>query len=123
MKSLKILGFSGALVAAAVVGGTLISAVSANPSTNGSTAGSGTVIATDSQPGQYCQAFLDAFAQDLGVDASALTPAAKDAAKAVIDQAVANGDLSQAVGDAMKQRIDNASGDGCAWLGARDGRR
>lgn len=119
MKSLKLLGISGALVTAAVVGGTLISAASANPAQPAGSSTGTTVVATDTGPGQYCQAFLDAFAQNLGVDASALTPAAKDAAKATIDQAVANGDLPQAIADAMKQRIDNATGDGCAWLGAR----
>jgi hypothetical protein len=119
MKSLKILGVSGALVAAAVVGGTLISAVSANPAQPTVPATGTTAVTTDTQPGEYCQAFLDAFAQSLGVSASDLTPAAKDAAKATIDQAVANGDLPQAIGDAMKKRIDSANGDGCAWLGAR----
>lgn len=119
MKSLKILGVSGALLTAAIVGGTLISAVSANPAQPaGSTSGT-SADTTNAQPGAYCQTFLDAFAQNLGVDPSALTPAAKDAAKATIDQAVANGDLPQAIGDAIKQRIDNASGDGCAWLNAR----
>jgi lambda repressor-like predicted transcriptional regulator len=119
MKSLKILGVSGALVAAAVVGGTLISAVSANPAQPSNPTSGSTAVTTDTPPGTYCQTFLDAFAQNLGVDASALTPAAKDAAKATIDQAVANGDLPQAIGDAIKQRIDNANGDGCAWLSAR----
>jgi len=118
MKSLKILGGAGALVAAAVVGGTLMSAVSAHPGTTTTPSTAGTV-ATGTQPGQYCTEFLDQFAASLGVDPSALTPAAKDAAKATIDAAVANGDLPQAIGDAIKQRIDNASGTGCAWLNAR----
>ena len=119
MKSLKILGVSGALVAAAVVGGTLISAVSANPAQPRDPTSGSTVVATDTQAGTYCQAFLGAFAQNLGVDASALTPAAKDAAKTTIDQAVGNGDLPQKIGDAIKQRIDKANGGGCAWLSAR----
>ncbi len=119
MKSLKILGISSALVATAVLGGTLISAVSANPAGSPTTSDAASVVATGTQPGEYCQAFLDAFAANLGVDSSALTPAAKDAAKATIDGAVANGDLSQAMADTMKQRIDSASGDGCGWLGAR----
>jgi lambda repressor-like predicted transcriptional regulator len=119
MKRMKILGVSGALVAAAMVGGTLISAVSANPAQPAGPTSDTTANATTTQPGAYCQTFLDAFAQNLGVDPTALAPAAKDAAKATIDQAVANGDLPKAIGDAIKQRIDNASGDGCAWLSAR----
>lgn len=115
MKNLKILGIAGAMVASAMVGGALISTVAASPS--GSTSSTGGTTLADASPGAYCQTFLDAFAANLGVDVSALTPAAKDAAKATVDQAVANGDLSQAVGDAIKQRIDNAAGDGCAWLG------
>ncbi len=119
MKSLKIMGLAGALVASAVVGGTLMSVVSANPTQSTSTAPGTSVVAADPSPGEYCQTFLDAFAGKLGVDAADLTPAAKDAAKATVDQAVANGDLPRAVGDAIKGRIDNATGDGCAWLGTR----
>jgi hypothetical protein len=118
MKTLKILGFSGALVAAAIVGGTLMSVVSASPNApaaNGSPGG----LAVDTQAGQFCQTFLNEFAKNLGVDESALLPAAKKAADAAIDTAVASGNLPKAIGDAMKQRIANANGDGCALLGAR----
>lgn len=118
MKTLKILGFSGALVAAAIVGGTLMSVVSASPDAPAANSGAG-ALAVDTQAGQYCQTFLDQFAKNLGVNQSALLPAAKSAADAAIDQAVANSDLPKAIGDAMKQRIANAKGDGCALLGAR----
>jgi hypothetical protein len=117
MKSLKILGFSGALVGAAVVGGTLIGIVSAAPA--GTSTPAPAMLAKDSQPGQYCQAFLDAFAKNLGVDESALAPAAKSAAGTAIDKAVANGDLPKDVGDKIKDRIAKADGDGCGILGAR----
>jgi hypothetical protein len=117
MKSLKILGFAGALIAAALVGGTLMSIVSANP---GGTATPATAtLPTDSQPGQYCQTFLNAFAKNLGVNESALGPAAKSAADTAIDQAVANGDLPKDVGDRIKQRIASVAGDACGLVGVR----
>jgi len=120
MKRLKILGFAGALVVSAIVGGTLMSTVLANPGTAPSTAtGNGGGLAVDAQAGQYCQTFLDEFAKQLGVDESALVPAAKAAADAAIDKAVANGDLPKAIGDAMKKRIANANGDGCGLFAAR----
>ena len=118
MRRLKIAGFAGALVVSAIVGGTLMSTVLAKP---GAPAASGTAgsLAVDSPVGKYCQTFLDEFAKQLGVDVSALTPAAKAAADAAIDKAVANGDRPKAIGDAMKKRIANANGDGCALFGAR----
>lgn len=121
MKRLKILGFASALVASAVVGGTLMSTVLANPGGAPSTATSdGGGLAVDATAkGQYCQTFLDEFAKQLGVNVSALTPAAKAAADAAIDKAVANGDLPKAIGDAMKQRIANAKGDGCELFALR----
>lgn len=120
MKRLKILGFASALVASAVIGGTLMSTVLANPSTAPSTtSGSGGGLAVNAKAGQYCQTFLDEFAKQLGVNESALGPAAKAAADAAIDKAVANGDLPKAIGDAMKNRIANAQGDGCGLFAAR----
>src|SRR5438874_13647039 len=85
MRRLKILGFAGALVVSAIVGGTLMSTVLANPGNAPTTAtDDGGGLAVDAQPGAYCQAFLDEFAKQLGVDVSALTPAAKAAADAAI---------------------------------------
>jgi len=107
-------------VTSAIVGGTLMSTVLANPGNAPTTAtDDGGGLAVDAQPGAYCQAFLDEFAKQLGVDVSALTPAAKAAADAAIDKAVANGDLPKAIGDAMKKRIASATGDGCALFGTR----
>ena len=120
MKRLKILGFASALAAAAVVGGTLMSTVLANPGTAPSTAtGNGGGLAVDAKAGQYCQTFLDEFAKQLRVNESALVPASKAALDAAIDKAVANGDLPKAIGDAMKKRIANANGDGCGLFAAR----
>ena len=97
MKRLKALGIAGALVASAIVGGTLMSTVFANPGTPAATGSEGS-LAVDSQPGAYCQTFLDEFAKQLGVDKAALVPAAKAAADAAIDKAVASGDLPKAIG-------------------------
>lgn len=124
MKSLKVLGGAGALVAAALVGGTLMSVVSAAPGATPSPASGGQSTGTQAttqsgQAGAYCQTYLDAFAQQLGVDESALVPAAKAAADATIDQMVTDGKLSQAAAAALKQRIDSASGNGCGVLAAR----
>jgi uncharacterized protein YidB (DUF937 family) len=128
MKNLKILGGAGALVAAALIGGTLMSVVSAAPGTTPSSATGGQATTpttttptttTTGQPGPYCQTYLDAFAKQLGVDESALVPAAKAAADATIDQMVADGKLSQAAATALKQRIDSADGNGCGILAAR----
>ncbi|HLY35520.1 MAG TPA: hypothetical protein VKU35_02280 [Candidatus Limnocylindria bacterium] len=116
MKTMKILGIAGAMLASALVGGTLISVVAAN---SGGSSPTSTTLATDSQPGAYCQTFLDTFAAKLGVDESALLPAAKAAADAAIDKAVADGKLSQTLGDQLKARIAKANGNGCALLGQR----
>jgi uncharacterized protein YidB (DUF937 family) len=124
MKSLKILGGAGALVAAALVGGTLMNVVSAAPgaapsSATGAVTSSTQATTRSGQTGTYCQTYLDAFARQLGVDESALVPAAKAAADATIDQMVTDGKLSQAAAATLKQRIDSASGNGCGILAAR----
>jgi len=113
MKTAKLAGAVGALVVAALVGGALIRTTAAESPT----------ATPSSSPGakgaQYCQTFYAAFAKNLGVDVSALEPAAKSAADATIDAAVANGDLTQAKADAMKKRIADAKGNGCALLAGR----
>ena len=113
MKTAKLAGAMGALVVAALVGGALIRTVAAESP----------AATPSSSPGakgaQYCQTFAAAFAKNLGVDVSALQPAAKSAADATIDAAVAKGDLTQAKADAMKKRIADAKGNGCALLAGR----
>ena len=115
MKTLKALGLAGGLVAAALVGGTLISVVSANPA---GSAGSPAVTADDVDTSAYCDLWRQAFADELGVSVDELTPAAKNAAIATIDQAVTNGDLPEDIGARMKEQIQNADGNGCRLLGA-----
>ena len=57
------------------------------------------------------------------MDESALAPAAKKAAVATIDAAVADGTLPKARGDRLKARIEAADADGCALLAGRIGAR
>jgi uncharacterized protein YidB (DUF937 family) len=118
MNRSKVAGFAAALVLSAIVGGTLMSVVTAS-SRNPSASGSASVLARDSSAGAYCQTFLDQFAKNLGVDGSALLPAAKNAAKAAVDKAVSDGDLTQSQGNAIKSRIESFDGKGCALLGAK----
>jgi uncharacterized protein YidB (DUF937 family) len=113
MKTLKTFGLAGELVAAALVGGTLISAVAAAPSTP--------TTATDAQEvdaAAYCQTWQEAFADELGVSVDDLVPAAKAATIATIDAAVANGDLPEDIAARMKEQVENADGNGCRLLGA-----
>jgi uncharacterized protein YidB (DUF937 family) len=119
MNRLKTAGFAAALVASAIIGGTLMSVVAANSGKSPAATGDSGLLATDSSTGTYCQTFLDQFAKNLGVSESALLPAAKSAAKAAVEKAVADGDLTKEQGDAMKSRIDSFDGNGCALLGAR----
>lgn len=107
MRFTKTLGMAGALVAAALVGGTLISAAFATdqPTT--------TDPATDAESGLYCDTFLNAFASELGVTRDDLTAAGKSAALSTIDAAVAAGDMTAERADRLRELINNADGDGC----------
>jgi hypothetical protein len=124
MSTTRLLGFSAALVLAALVGGTIMSAVSAAPVPSAPAGPAAAPAASPSQPaaattnaGKYCETFRAAFADNLGVQESALGPAAKAAAITAIDAAVAAGDLTATVGDRLKERVNAADGDGCGWLG------
>jgi hypothetical protein len=114
MKSLKTLGIAGSLIAAALVGGTLISAASAAPSSSQS---SGSALANDAAKGAYCTTWKTTFADQLGVSVDKLLPAAKAASIAAVDEAVKNGDLTADEATAIKARINAATGDGCKFLG------
>lgn len=115
MKNLKTLGMAGGLITAALVGGTLMSVVSAAPSgSNGSTA----PAAVDVDAARYCELWQSTFADDLGVSVDALVPAAKAATIATIDAAVEAGDLTADVAARMKTGIEKADGNGCRLLGA-----
>jgi len=114
----KLLGGAAALITAALVGGTLIGSVLAAP---GSTASDDPLLAVGEDPsgekGEYCQIFLDTFAEELGVSTDELAPAAKAAATAAVNAAVEAGDLTEEQGAAAIERINNWDGTGCAWIG------
>jgi hypothetical protein len=105
VKNMKTLGIAGGLVAAALVGGTLISAALAAPSSPNSSASG-----TDLADGQYCETWQKAFADALGVSVDDLLPAAKAASIAAIDAAVAAGDLSEERATALKERSTRPRG-------------
>lgn len=116
MTKLRILGFSGALVAAALIGGTVMSAalaVSPAPAAPG---------APDSarvtgEPSEYCTTFRTAFAANLGVSEDQVVAAAKAAIGTTVDKAVADGKLTAAAGERVKGRVAGADADGCRILG------
>ena len=64
--------------------------------------------------GSSCAAFRRAFAANLGVEESALAPAARAAAIAAISDAVAGGRMTQAAGDRLTARLEAGATDGCA---------
>jgi hypothetical protein len=123
MRFAKLAAAAAVLITASVVGGTLIGSVLAAPRGTASThthaadENDGSKLAANA--GKYCDVFIDTLASKLGVDRDALLPAAKDAAKTAIDAAVAAGDLDSDRATALKDRIEQATGQGCHLLGAR----
>ena len=112
MKNMRTLGIAGGLIAAALVGGTLISAAFAAPSAPGASGS-----AADLANGEYCTAWQEAFAKELGVSVDDLLPAAKAASIAAIDAAVAAGDLTEERATALKDKVNAADGNGCRFFG------
>jgi ribosomal protein S20 len=125
MSKLRLAGLAGLLVAAALVGGTIIGSVAAAtaprilPTTVAAAAPSAGAPGATTKIAEYCADFRRAFAANLGVDESALAPAAKAAAISTIDAAVASGEMTKPVGDRLKARVEAAAGDGCALLAGR----
>lgn len=129
MSTLRLAAFAGLMVAAALIGGTIIGSAAA--ATAPPTSAPGPVVSAAS-PGAaaageraaaFCAAFRTAFATNLGVDESALAPAAKAAAISTIDAAVAAGTTTKAASDRLKARVESAAADGCALLAGRIGAR
>jgi len=139
MSTLRLAGFGGALVLAAIIGGTIIGSVAANtlptassPATGGTgAAGAGQAVATASgapdaavdaaTAGKYCAAFLSAYADALGVDQSALAPAAVKAATSTVAAAVAAGDITQAQAERLTARLKDIQLGGCPKFADRIG--
>jgi ribosomal protein S20 len=112
MSTFRLLGVAGALVIAAVIGGTLISAVAAvSPSASAATA-----APSGGGAGEYCATYRAALASNLGVSEAALTAAARAAAATTIDKAVTDGDMTKAAGDRLKARLAAAPPDACERL-------
>jgi ribosomal protein S20 len=120
MSKLRLAGFSGALVVAALVGGTVLNAVAAAPSaaprTPAAAPAAAPTAATTGPVAEYCETYRAAFAKELGVTEDALKAAAKKALAATIDKAVADGDLAKAAADRLKARVQASTADGCKLL-------
>lgn len=96
-------GISLALIAAALVGGTLI----------------GSVMATDedaSADTSYCDTFLDTFASELGSTRDEVVAAGRAAGLAAIDAAVEAGDLSAERADRLRTKVEAFDGVECDAL-------
>jgi len=140
MTKLRTIGFRAGLVAVGLVGGTMISAFAAAPPRSSSATAAGPASdmadarsASEATTGharglafgalenaaEYCETFRDAFAAKLGVDEPALGPAAKAAAITTIDAAVTKGDITEAVGERLKAKVNDVDDDACGWLGTR----
>jgi hypothetical protein len=107
MRLTKSLGFAGALILSAIVGGTLI----------GSTLATESDGASGSEASEYCDTFLDTLASELGTDRDGLVAAGRAAALAAVDAAVAAGDLTEEQGAAARERIEAYDGTGCGFIG------
>jgi ribosomal protein S20 len=116
MKTAKLLGFVGALLVAALVGGTMISAALAE---SPATSPSASPAAGSAAQGTYCEVFRSKLADELNVSESALQSAAKAAAAGTLDEAVKNGDLSQDAAAKIKQRLSSAAERPCFALAPR----
>jgi len=106
MRLTKSLGFAGALILSAIVGGTLI----------------GSALATDEdaptgEGSEYCDVFMDSLASELGTDRDGLIAAGRTAALAAVDAAVAAGDLTDERATAARERIEAYDGSGCGFFG------
>jgi len=108
MQIVRGLGFAGALILSAIVGGTLIGSAFAVDDADAEGA-SGT--------GEYCEVFLDSLASELGVSRDELVAAGQSAANSAIDAAVAAGDLAEERAADLRERVAAYDGSGCGALG------
>ena len=74
------------------------------------------------QKTSYRQVFVEKLAAALGVDVTTLQARVKDAEKATVDQAVANGDLAQNKADQIKTEIDSSQSGILPGLGMLNGK-
>ena len=133
MSMIRLAAFGSALVLSALIGGTIIGSVAANtlpPAESAAPAAAQVPVAAEVAPtgavaartaGKYCETFLKAYAAALGVDASALGPAATRAAESTIDAAVAAGDLTTVQAERLRTRLEEAQLGGCPKFADRIG--
>jgi len=127
MSSFRLAGVAGLMVVTALVGGTIISSVAASTVSQApqpapaQAAPSAAAPAAGAKGAEYCADFRKAFAANLGVDESALVPAARKAALSTIDAAVADGTMTKTAADRLKARIEAADANACALLAGRIG--
>jgi hypothetical protein len=107
MRLTKSLGFAGALILSAIVGGTLIGSALATDESD----------PTTGEASEYCDVFMDAVASELGTDRDGLVAAGKAAALAAIDAAVEAGDLTEERAAAARERVEAYDGTGCGFFG------
>lgn len=106
MRLVKTLGAAGALITAALVGGTLI----------GSTLAVEDGAGPGADGGAYCDTFMDTFASELGTTRDEVVAAGQAAANAAIDAAVAAGDITEERATAMRERVAEYDGTACGWF-------
>ena len=109
MRLTRTLGFAGALILSAIVGGTLIGSALATDESDGTDA--------TGAASEYCDVFLDTLASELGTDRDGLVAAGRTAALAALDAAVAAGDVDEDRAADIRERIEDADGEGCGWFG------
>ena len=108
MRLTKTLGMAGALILAALVGGTLIgSALAQDDQTD-----------ADTDAATYCDTFMETFAVELGATRDEVVAAGKAAANAAVDAAVAAGDLTEERATEIRERIDAVDGSECSFGGS-----
>lgn len=112
MRLAKTFGFAGAMLASALLGGTLIGSAFATEDPTDPTTSSDSRMR-----GEYCDVFLDTFAGELGTDRDGLVVAGQAAANAAVDAALEAGDLTEERAAAMRERIAAHDGSGCGHLG------
>ena len=109
MRYAKVLGAAGALITAALVGGTLIGSTLAVGEEDGDS--------HRADAAAYCDTFMDTLASELSTTRDGLVTAGQTAANAAIDAAVAAGDITEERATRMRERVAAADGEGCAWFG------
>ncbi|MEP7082093.1 MAG: hypothetical protein ABI841_03850 [Chloroflexota bacterium] len=109
MRLAKTLGLAGALITAALVGGTLIGSAMAVGTEDGDTLGADATA--------YCDTFMEAFASELGTTREGVVAAGQAAANAAIDAALAAGDITEERAATMRERVAEYDGEGCGLFG------